>query len=288
MKRLLPVVLLVSLATFPSAGFASNKITSGATNARLVVVDANTAVVSYRAQGKDWSVVASGAINARFPSRTVPQVKFRLTYAQNAPATGSCGRYNGPRLAWVVAACKGVAGDYWVVQSWPRNLPNYGETPRRPDQAENDLRISHWRGPLPVFTVKLDWAYQRFDHMYGSLTYLGRPMHGFGTTTYGAPTDSHGVLIYVDTLKSAYGQGWHRENSFVTHNPTGIFCYGFYPHGARPAGKGSAYRATVVGPGVLPDLMWRARAPGPYDPDKDAAANAEQQAKFSDGLCRPR
>jgi hypothetical protein len=25
-----------------------------------------------------------------------------------------------------------------------------------------------------------------------------------------------------------YGAGWKRENSFVPHNPTGAFCYGFY------------------------------------------------------------
>lgn len=287
MTRRLAGLLLLWLATMPAEASASNKITSAATNVGLVVVDVNTAVLRYRVQGKQWSVVATAAINARFPSRNAPQVGFRLQYSQRPGAFGTCRRYDGPRLAWVVAACKGVAGDYWVAQSWKRNLRNYGEKPRRPEDSQPDLRLSHWKGPLPVFTGKLDWAFGRYDHMYGSFTYLGRPMYGFGTTSFGAPTDKYGVLIYVDTFNSAYGRGWHRENSFVTHNPSGIFCYGFFPHSTRPAGKGSAYRATVVGPGVLPDLMWLGKAPGPYDAAKEAAANAEQQAKYTDGLCRP-
>ena len=56
---------------------------------------------------------------------------------------------------------------------------------------------------------------------------------------------------------SAYGLGWKRENSFLTHGPNGSFCYGFYPHGARPAGHGERYRATIIGPGVTPDVMWQ-------------------------------
>jgi hypothetical protein len=278
-------LLLLTLAS-PSSAEASNKVTSGASNVALSVVDANTAVVSYTAKGRRWWVTASGAVNARFPNPSVRQVGFRLNYSQSAAAPVQCRRYVGPPLAWVVAACKGVAGDYWAVQAWQRNLPNYGVKPALPEHAEFDLRISHWKGPLPVYTVKLDWTYRRFDHLYGSLTYLGRPMYGFGTTTPGDPTDKYGVLIYLDTFNPAYGPGWRRENSFVTHKGSGIFCYGFFPHGAYPSGQGSAYRATVVGPGVLPDQMWQRKAPGPYDATKDALANAEQRAKYTDRLCR--
>lgn len=280
------LVGLVLLALAPSSAGGSNKITSGATNVALSVVNGNTAVVSYAAKGKRWWVTASGAINARFPNPGVQQVGFRLNYSQSPGSAGQCRSYDGPALPWLVAACKGVAGDYWVVQAWQRNLPNFGVTPTLPEQSEFDLRLSHWKGPLPVFTVKLDWAYRMYDHLYGSLTYRGRPMHGFGTTTPGNPTDKFGVLIYLDSLNPAYGPGWRRENSFVTHKGSGIFCYGFFPHGAYPSGKGSAYRATVVGPGVLPDQMWQQNAPGPYDAAKDALANAEQKAQYTDKLCR--
>ena len=266
---------------------ASNKITTGATNVSLAVVDANTAVISYRAHGQSWSVTAAGGINARLPNRTVPQVGFQMKYSQSGGSAGRCGRYDGPPLAWLVAACKGANGDYWAVQAWQRNLPNYGAAPRRPEEGELDLRLSHWKGALPVFTVKTDWTYHRYDHLYGSLTYLGKPMFGFGTTTPGNPTDKYGVLIYLDTRDPAYGPGWRRENSFVTHNPSGIFCYGFFPHSPHPAGTGKAYRTTVVGPGVLPDLMWQGAAPGPYNAAKDETANADQRAHYADRSCRP-
>jgi hypothetical protein len=54
---------------------------------------------------------------------------------------------------------------------------------------------------------------------------------------------------------------WRRENGFLTRRPTGSVCYGFYRHGSLPSGMGEAYRATVSGPGVTPDVMWQARAP---------------------------
>jgi hypothetical protein len=244
-------------------------------------------VVTYQAHGETHIVAAWGAINARAPRRRGKQARFRMVYGQGAAMPGTCAPYDGPALSRLVTACKGPNGDYWALQEWPRDLPNYGLAPTA-SQAEPDLRLSHWRGPLAVLTVKQDWAYNgRFDHLYGSLIYLGRPMHGFRTTSYGSPLDSFGVLVYVDTYDSVYGRGWRRENSFVTHRPSGIFCYGFFPHGSRASGRGTGYRATVVGPGVLPDLLWQASARGSYERHADARANAEQRRSFSDRLCRP-
>ena len=116
--------------------------------------------------------------------------------------------------------------------------------------------MSHWRGELPTLTIDLDWAYRRFDHLFGVLRYHGKPIYGYDATRSGTPLDTHGRNIYVDTFDSAYGRGWFRENAFLVHRPTGAFCYGFYPHGSRPPGKGLKYRATVIGPGVTPDLFW--------------------------------
>ena len=90
----------------------------------------------------------------------------------------------------------------------------------------------------------------------------------------------------MDTFGSAYGAGWKRENSFLTHRPNGTFCYGFYPHGNHPSGKGTKYRATVIGPGVTPDILWQGNAPGPYDRATDLTANAEQHAAFADSACK--
>jgi phosphoketolase len=90
----------------------------------------------------------------------------------------------------------------------------------------------------------------------------------------------------VDTYTSRYGRGRKRENGFLTHRGTGAFCYGFYPHGNRPIGRGEEYRATVMGPGVTPILFWQDHAPGAYDPDLDAIANEEQAGLFQNDKCR--
>ena len=83
----------------------------------------------------------------------------------------------------------------------------------------------------------------------------------------------------------ARGHGWKRDNSFLTHKAKGSFCYGFYPHGSHPAGKGTKYRATAEGPGVTPDVMWAADDIGPYD----AAVQQQMRAlerSWGDPKCR--
>jgi hypothetical protein len=198
---------------------------------------------------------------------------------------GGCGKYDGPELAWAVVECKAPDGSYWAIQEWQRELPDYGIAPTRAE-AVWELRLSHWTGPLPVLTVNTDWAYRTWDHLFGSLSYLGKPTFGFSSTAGGNPLDTYGRNVYIDTFDSAYGSGWRRENSALTHRGTGVFCYSFNPHDAHPAGKGSKYRITVIGPGVTPDVMWESDAPGPYDKAADLAANA-QIAALGDRTCRP-
>ena len=135
--------------------------------------------------------------------------------------------------------------------------------------------------------IKTDWAYRKYDHLYGRLTYRGKPVYGFASTSAGHPLDIFGRNIYIDTYDSAYGPGWKREMGLLTHRPTGAFCYGFYTHGHHPTGNGTQYRATVVGPGVTPDILWEGVAPGPYDPVRDSAANDEQRKLLSgDKSCK--
>jgi len=152
-----------------------------------------------------------------------------------------------------------------------------------------ELRLSHWTGPLPKLEIGIGWAYHRYHSLYGRFTWRGRPVFGFSSTAAGVPLDSFGRNIYVDTFDSAYGPGWHRENAFLSHTGTGTFCYGFYPHGDRPSGMGTRYRATVSGPGVLPDVSWEGAPPTVYDSSYDTAADAKQLALLGgDPLCKPR
>ena len=146
------------------------------------------------------------------------------------------------------------------MQSWQRLLPDYGVAPN-PTQAAWEVHLSHWTGALPSLTVNTDWAWHQWDHLFGTYTYGDTAVYGFKSTSVGAPLDSFGRNVYVDTFDSKYGPGWIRENSFLTHTGDGVFCYSFNPHGAHPAGNGSKYRPTILRPGVTPDVRWEAHRP---------------------------
>jgi hypothetical protein len=295
--RLRCVGLLVVLAVAaPASAQASQLIDRNASHVRLAVNRAGQALVSYRARGAARHVLAWDAVNAIAPTAGAPQVSFRLDYSggwgrYRKPVwktfRNACRRYSGPPLAWFLAGCTAPDGSFWALQTWQRELPNYGLEPTA-GEAVWELRLSHWTGELPVLTIHVDWAYRRYDHLFGSFAYLGAPVYGFGSTAAGQPLDRFGRNIYVDTLDSAYGAGWRRENSFLSHRGTGTFCYGFYPHGDRAAGKGGSYRATAIGPGVTPDVTWEGAAPGPYDAVADRQlADVLRATMGADPLCRP-
>jgi hypothetical protein len=292
--RVFLCAIAAALACVPVAS-ASQLIDRNATGVSLRVDSHGEAMLTYRVGGKLKHVLAWGAVNAIPPNQSRPQVKFGLDYSggyakfHNAHYylvfNGSCLPYDGPALAWRVAACKAPDGSYWALQSWQRALPDYGVAPTAVQSAW-ELRLSHWTGALPVLAINTDWSYRRFDQIFGTYTYGDVPIFGFKSTSGGAPLDTYGRNIYVDTFNSAYGGGWKRDNSFLTHRAKGSFCYGFFPHGAHPAGNGAHYRATAEGPGVAPDVTWQGTAPGPYDKAADATANQAITA-LADPSCHP-
>ncbi len=113
------------------------------------------------------------------------------------------------------------------------------------------------RASLPTLEIDTDWAWHQWDHLFGTFRYANDPVYGFRSTSSGVPLDTFGRNVYVDTFDSAYGTGWKRENSFLTHTGTGAFCYSFNPHGSHPAGKGTRTARPSKGPGVTPDVMWQ-------------------------------
>jgi hypothetical protein len=290
----LAALVLAAIAAFPGTASASELIDRNAQNVKLAVNPKGQALLTYRARGRTWRVLAWGAINAIPPTRGRRQVAFRLDYSGGWGTyrrdvwrgfKNRCTAYDGPALKWLVTACKAPDGSYWAVQAWQRMLPNYGLRPSA-KQSVWELRLSHWSGELAVLDVRQNWAYRRFHHLYGRFTYKGQPVHGFKSTRWGNPLDTFGRNLYVDTFNSRYGGGWKRENSFLMHRGSGSFCYGFYPHGRRPSGVGQRYRATIIGPGVTPDIFWESAAPGPYNRDLDLVANNEIRALGS-SLCKP-
>jgi hypothetical protein len=295
-RRASLALVIVVTALFASTASASQLIDRNATGVKLAVNAKGEAMLTYKSGGKTKHVLAWGAINAIAPTAARAQVKFKLDYSGGygkyrrdywKTFGKACGAYDGPELHWLVNGvqpCKAPDGSYWAVQAWQRALPNYGVTPTAA-QSVWELRLSHWTGEIATLTVKTDWAWHQWDHLFGTFTYGGLPVHGFRSTAGGQPLDSFGRNLYVDTLDSAYGTGWKRENSFLAHNPTGVFCYSVNPHGSRPAGKGTAYRATVIGPGVTPDVFWQGASPGTYDKSVDVIANGDI-ALLGDKLCK--
>ena len=284
-------VTVLAFALASPAG-AAEIVTRDANQIKLATDDKGRAMVTYRQGGRMQHVFVSGAINARPPSRVLPQVKFKLDYSGGRGEwrrfKNTCRRYDGPALAWLVTACKASDGTYWALQSWQRMLPNVGYVPRRSDQKAWELHVSHWTGEPAKLEVYQDWVYGgRFEELFGRATYRGEAIHGFKTTHSGMPLDTYGRLLYLDTLNSQYGPGWKRENSFVVHNPSGMFCYGFYPYssyGSYPkqrtgklVGVGERYRMTLSGPGVTPDVAWIGNGLAAYDANVPALASWEEQ-----------
>ena len=294
MSRLPYLLAVVLAAALVSSANASQLVDRNARNVKLEVNAKGEALLSYSAHGKVKHVLAWGALNAIAPTRSRPQVQLKLDYAGGwgkyrtsywKTFKNACSAYDGPALAWYVTGCTAPDGSYWALQAWQRMLPNYGLTPSA-TQAVWELRLSHWTGELPALQISTDWSWHQWDHLYGTFSYGGSPVYGFKATSGGNPLDTFGRNIYVDTYDSAYGPGWIRDNSFLTHAGTGAFCYSFNPHGDHPAGNGTKYRATVLGPGVTPDVMWEGVPPGPYNQAADDEANL-QIAALHDSTCRP-
>ncbi len=293
MVRISLLLSLLVAALLASSANASQLIDRNATGVSLSIDKKGEALITYRDGGTVRHVLAWGAVNAIAPTQSRAQVAFELDYAGGwgkyhrdywRTFRGSCGPYDGPALAWKVVACKAADGSYWALQAWQRMLPDYGVAPTG-SQSAWELRLSHWTGALPVLSISTDWAWHQWNHLFGTFSYDGNPVFGFKSTSGGNPLDTFGRNVYVDTFDSAYGSGWHRENSFLTHTATGVFCYSVNPHGSHPAGTGTEYRATVEGPGVAPDVMWQGAAPGAYDKAADAVAN-DAIAALHDAQCK--
>jgi hypothetical protein len=291
-------VLAAALAVSPTAG-ASYLVARNATDVKLVVDAQGRAIVFYRQNRQLKKPLFWGAVNARAPERGTAQVDFKKDYSGGwgtfrkplwKTIKNTCSPYDGPELPYLVTACKAPDGSYWALQKWQRMLPNLGIEPWKPEQSAWELHLSHWSGELPKLEVWVDWVYsKKFHHLFGRFTYLGQPVYGFSATASGNPLDDFGRNVYLDTLNSAYGPGWKRENSFLAHEPNGNFCYGFYEHdpypgypevGRRPRGQGERYRLTALGPGVTPIVS--VEIAGLHEFDKSNPGDVEYERQMNE------
>jgi len=295
---------VAAAGAFPPSTEASVRISAETvTQVRLRVNQFGQALVTYvESDGERRNVIAAGAINARHPSTEVPQVSFTKRYtaglSQNRRPTrfdNACAPYDGPSLALLVAACKAPDGSYWALQSWQRLEPMRGFDPFRPEHTAYELHLSHWEGQLPVLEVYPNWTYGGgLQGMFGRLTYLGVPVHGFRTPSP-RTNDPYSRMVYIDTFNSVYGSGWKRDTAIATHRPTGTFCYTFVAQAPPPGypspdprgpGLGDQHRITVMGPGVTPIVRWTGPRLGAYSEALDAPINELfDQVMDGDRMC---
>jgi hypothetical protein len=279
MKPAVLIAVLLALLCAAGGARASEIIDRNAHDVRLGIDAGGQALVTYKVRGRVMHVRAWGAINARHPTMSRPQVRFRKDYSGRhwTAFRNQCRAYDGPRLAFQVSACAAPDGSYWALQSWRRTLPNFDGRARSRLGAW-ELHLSHWSGPIVMLETWTDWVYGgRFHHLFGRLTYDGKPVHGFSATRVGSPLDGYGRNIYVDTFNSRYGKGWRRENAFLAHRPTGVFCYGFYRFTSRGPGNGAKYRLSAIGPGVTPDVSVTIPGLHDYNPNNAADVAYEHQ-----------
>src|SRR3989442_10089419 len=145
------VVFAAATVGLAVAGVASGSeiIDRNPQNVRLSVDSNGRALVSYRERGRAMHVLAWGAVDARQPTTSRPQVAFRKDYSGRSWTSfrNQCRAYDGPALAFEVAACAAPDGSYWALQSWRRTLPNF-DGRRRPWLGAWELHLSHWSGPI--------------------------------------------------------------------------------------------------------------------------------------------
>jgi hypothetical protein len=285
---------LVAASALAAPALASQQLTDvDITFTSLKVNTKGEALVTYTTSRHTVRhVLLWGAINANAPADpAVRQVQFKRDYAggwgKYHKATywktfkDGCAPYDGPALAYLVAACKAPDGTYWAVQSWQRSLPLLGFDPWKPGQTAYEFHVSHWSGDLPKLEVYTHWTYGgQWQGLFGRLTYLDSGVHGFGSTGDGNPRDRYGRNVYIDTFNSVYGAGWRRESGILVHKPSGTFCHSFVPQkpfpgypsqDMRPPAPGERYRVTVMGPGVTPVVDWE--GPGLTAADRASAVS---------------
>ncbi|HEX3806773.1 MAG TPA: hypothetical protein VHV52_08340 [Gaiellaceae bacterium] len=261
------------------------------------------ALVTYTmTNGNVRHVLVWGAINARQPNASLPQVRFKYDYSggwkshHNASYWKTfknvCTAYSGPTLPLAATGCTAPDGSFWLLQYWQRNLPLLGFKPWTPAQTAYELHISHWSGALPQLTVGVHWTYNHSAiGVFGQFLYQGKPVYGFKSTAAGNPLGRYERNVYIDTHNSVYGQGWYRESGILTHNPTGTFCHSFVPQkpfpgypskAMRPAAPGDEYRFTVMGPGVTPVIQVTVPGVLPWKGEPDQVSTQESSQRLWD------
>lgn len=276
----LVVAAMALLAPGAGVASASELVDRDTTSPRMRINARGVALVEYKAHGRQWHVLYWGGLNRTLRFRHHDRSGgWKSKKAHWKTFTDVCGPYAGPELQYLIDACTMPDGTHWALQEWMRSTPNYGGK-----TGPRDLRLSHFTGATAYLWIAADWSHNgHYQHLYGQYIYQNKPVYGKSWTSTGYVLDKMGRNVAIDSWNSDWGLGWRRVNAFLSNYPNGQFCFGFTQkiptdtrNGASPSGW---YRASVVGPGVSPDIMTYFRGQlVPYDKKIDAIHNYWQSA----------
>ena len=159
--------------------------------------------------------------------------------------------------------------------------PNYGLT-ATPKQSVWELRLSHWSGALPELTVNLNWAYRKYHHIFGSFTYLGRPVHGFKSTSRRQPARHLRPQPLPRHVRLRLRHGLDAREQLPDAQGHGQVLLRLLPPRRPAGGRGHASTARrSSAPASLPDIYWEAEALGAYDQAFDLQMHDDAEGSSS-------
>jgi hypothetical protein len=274
-------IISASALTVLAPGAVASEMVDTMTKYEKLSVDKNgTAQVIYKKKGKTFKVLYWGGHNTslRFKYDRSNGWKSKK-HNWKKPMKSVCGKYTGPAIPYAISTCTMPDGSHWALQKWERTIANYGGQYKK---KKFETRISHWTGDAAKFEVWDNWSWSgRYTHIFGTLTYLGKPVYAKKFRDDGYVLDGIGRNLTIDAYDSDYGSGWRRVNAILTHRPSGQFCFGFSPKfladGDQRRGKSSVdrYRLAVAGPFVSPDIEYEfsAKSLSSYTPEEDELYN---------------
>lgn len=193
---------------------ASVKVVGDATGARLCVNADGSAQVSWEHSRETPARVA------------VIDAVGRVTYGHPTCTTSAARPAPDVRIAMALVVVRDPAGRLHALQEWKR-LP----------EGPVELRYARWTGAPTLLTLR-----EVGPRVIGELSFHGRPVHGFRSTSQGVPLDPFGRNVYLDSFR---GGAWTRMMGILTHRPTGAFRLWIRPHW-----EGTRYRGRVIGPNL--------------------------------------
>ena len=212
-RHLLAILCSLCLVlVLPVAAGAAEIVDRNVGSPTLQVDSHNVALVSYTVKGTQRHVLYWGAVDWADTFKRDYSGGWKSKVADYKRFSNSCGHYTGAQLPFMIAACDAPDGSHWALQQWGRLWRNYGG-----DTAPNELYVSHWRGQPAELAIQTDYSYHgKHQHLWGTLTFHGKPVFGLHHTLAGVPTDKQGRNIYVDYLA---GTEWRRASGTVRARP---------------------------------------------------------------------